>query len=739
MVNFKVLLKMYENFIENDVLGTQDLLKLGLNKNDLTRLVATGKLVRPKKGKYAVGDVEGLLVYSKVHFGKRNHNPIMARKALAKAVELSPDNGKVQTRMFLNAIIDQNFDQALKSFEVMDKTDNIYYKQDQNMWLYLLSFVGELPEKYQERVRKMTYADIKVLDEDKRYEDKALQEKIRTNMMNYSFKVASSLTNAIPMGDKKIASAITEVLLKEAIKGSIKTHNNLYALIDEHKYAEAVELLKKEKSIHGLNRSDEQALLVMSDLLLMNEEKKAPVVKAGYKGNNTYFAIQAKDYVAAERINSEWFARQETKSRSAKVLHKLLEEAKAEVLKLGGSSVEVAEMKTPSKKKVDKVGGQLFTEITLSFMQQDVDQATELIGQYLEHLDKKDLKDYVNDLVKLSVLNDDKSFVEPLETLAELSKNDFEFTPAGYIQDFYFNLARKKFQHAAVCLDILSMSEKLGSVHINVGEMKNSLLEDAMKAGYTEESLGLKERIVLTNEDKTAMLPEEKVTTVAEVMSTVGEKVTGDEEEKEVVGNNNGETVVPQDNDSSLVEEPSQVTYTVLDAVDRLLEDTNLIMLEPMSEEDIERVVETTTSFQKIQTYVLEEETGEKRVVLRYYDEKGPYVDFKLALQTADSKFKSEEYEDAIDLYQSVLPKLESPRAFIYARLGEAYEKCEDYCRAIDYYTMAEAQSNADKGEEFTFSEHINKLKEKSGYNGVSVTEDTTTAEKKENAQYKKV
>ena len=672
MVNFKVLLKMYESFIENDILGTQDLLKLGLNKNDLTRLVSTGKLVRPKKGKYAVGDAEGLLNYAKVKFGKRNHNPVMARKALAKAVELSPDNGKVQTRMFLNAIIEHDFEQALKSFDVMDKTDNIYYKQDQNMWLYLLSFVCELPDKYKERVSEMTYDNIRVLDADKRYENKSLQEKIRSNIMNYSFKVASSLCNAVSMGDKKLAAVITEILLKEAIKESIKTHNDLYALIDEHRYVEAIELLKKEKNIHGLNKSDEQLLLVMSDLLIMKEEKKVPIVKKVYEGNNTYHAIQAKDYVAAERINSEWLARQETQGRSSKALHKLLGEAKAEILKLEGSSVNFSEIETSNKKSVDKVGVQMFADITFCFMQHDVDYAIELIGKYLSHLNKQELEDYINDLVKLSVLNQDNSFVEPLETLAELAKDDFDFTPALYIQDFYYNLARKRFQQAAIYLDILSMSEKLGNIHINVEEMKSSLLEDAMKFGYTEESLGLKEKIVLTNDDKNALLPAEKVVSVAEVMSTVGESATRNQgkKEKEGVENNDGETVVPQDNNSSLLEEPSQVTYTVLDAVDRLLEDTNLIMLEPMSEEDIERVVETATSFQKIQTYVLEEETGEKRVILRYYDEKGPYVNFKLALQTADYKFRHEEYQDAIDLYQSVLPKLESPRAFIYARLA---------------------------------------------------------------------
>ena len=30
----------------------------------------------------------------------------------------------------------------------MDKTDNAKYKKDQNLWLFLLSFVCELPDEY---------------------------------------------------------------------------------------------------------------------------------------------------------------------------------------------------------------------------------------------------------------------------------------------------------------------------------------------------------------------------------------------------------------------------------------------------------------------------------------------------------------------------------------------------------------------------------------------------------------
>lgn len=721
MVNFKILFKMYGEYLEKDILTTQELLSLGLNKNDLTKLVEEGKLVRPKKGKYVIGNAKGLLTFANVCFGKKVHNPELGRKALLKAIEIDPNNGSLQTRVFFNSIISNDFDQAVKSFEILDKIDNQYYKQDNNLWLYLLSFMGDLPEHYKERVREMTYDDIKVLPGDKRYSDKDLQHKIRKNIMNKSFRSASSMMKDVNGRDKKINLDIVEVLLGYATCNSIKVHSDLYRLINDQNYAAAKNILLSELSIHGLNKTDYILLTALSDLIGMRNEDKLPVVNQDSQ-DDTYSAVMAHDYVKAYNLNKEYIARGNARNSSSKALEKVLNEIKVEMTRLD-RNINFNSNNGIDVKKVDKVGDRLFTELTICLTNQDIEEANSLINKYLAHLGKQDWKDYVNDLVQLSVLDNDKGFTRPMEALTDLAKDEFEFLSAVYIQDFYYNLARKQFYKAALYLDILSMSEKLGGIHINVAEMKSRLLEDAASVGISEADLGLTKKVLLTDSEKNALLPADKVLSVSDVMATVGEsdEVTVSEEKKGVT--NDGETLVPQE--EIVVEEPSQVTYAVLDVVDRLLEDTNLIMLEPMSEEDIERVVETTTSFQKIQTYVLEEETGEKRVVLKYFDPNGPYVNFTGALRLANYKYRNGDFEEMIDIYHQLLPKLESPKSFIYARIAEGYDKLGDYEKAIDYYTVAEATSVASSDQvELNFTNRVNQLKAKCGYNGVVVADD---------------
>ena len=69
------------------------------------------------------------------------------------------------------------------------------------------------------------------------------------------------------------------------------------------------------------------------------------------------------------------------------------------------------------------------------------------------------------------------------------------------------------------------------------------------------------------------------------------------------------------------------------------------------------------------------------------------------------------------------MPKLEKPRSFIFARLGNCYRQTTydgDYSKAIDYYTMAMAQS-AEEDVPLDFTDLITDLKNKSKYNGKKI------------------
>ncbi len=716
MINFKNTMEMYDRFVDRDYLSTQDLLALGFNKNDLTKMIDDGRLKRPRRGYYEVDNVDGLFNYVKLLFGKRYRNTERAIKGLNKCSRLAPDNKSIQTRVFLNALYENKFDDCFKAFEVLDQTDNEFYKQDNNFWLYLLSFVTEVPEKYQERVRNMRFEDMKVLDGDKRFTDVVTQNNLRRNAFYQKFKNARSM--AIPDVDKKINFAISDKLLSYAVKQNIEDHNYLFELIFDGKYEEAITLLEGAKEFRRLNRNDENILNVLKDLTSILNGVFPEVILEDTSIVSK--AILNHDYEKTLELLDRYT--DGNKNRTNKCLTHLITVILNEKKKLNVSDVvsssneddfDLDKEIVASKKMMDKTEDDLFSQLTISLMNQNMDEAYSYINRYLSFIDKSKYRYFVEDMAKLDLLNGDRSFQETMFCLTDIKNDQFEYYVSSYIQGFYFNLARKEFNKAALYLDILSMSQELGGNKFSVYDMKSRLLEDS---GMSEEELGFRSKEEKSNSEKDALVPAENIISVNDVMSEVRAEF---KEEELGIETGDEETIVPQDDDA-FVEEPGQVAYALVDVVDQLLDDTNLIMLQPMSEEEIKRVVQTTQNFPKIQTIVFEEETGEKRVVLRYFNKYGEYVNFKETLQEANRKFNNWEYEDAIELFQSVLPKLENPKAFIYSKLGFAYMKTTydgDYSKAIDYLTMASITKDS-SSVDIDYGKVIRDLKAKCKYDG---------------------
>lgn len=692
MINFNNEKNMYDLFIDKDVLTTQELLGAGFTNKDLTRLIESGKLKRVKRGLYELENAQGLFKYTQILFSKRYRDLDRAKKGLKRCIEIEPDNGSIHTRLFLDSIVTGDFEQALQSFQVMDKTDNQFYMRDQNLWLYMLSFVTELPEEYKQKVKNMKLVDVLTIEKDKRYSDRLLQNRIRNAIFRHNFKEALELSKgSLPNCDKKIGSVITEKLLSKVIEVHVRDHDHLYDLISNCNYEEAEQLLLGAKELHGINPADEQFLVVLQDLISIIRDKKIPEVDYSKDIVSFNDALMAHDYTTLMKIYR--CSSNRKFSKSSKFMGILLERVDSEISKLklvNSNETPVAEEVVEEVTPVNEEANTMFANIAASLLSQDVDTAFGLLEDYLASIGKSNFRGYVADLIKLSVLEKDTSFREPILLLSTLSRDEFDFSVAAYIQDFYFNVARKQFKEAAIYLDILSMSEELGGVPIPTYDLREKLIDDAAMAGITKEELGLKEKEVPVVENN---IPEE--------VQDLSEKVPVEE----------------------TIESLMDIPYGITDVLDDILNDVNMIMLEPMSDEDIAKVVDAAVKVPKVQAITIKEATGEKRVVLRYYDKFGPYINISATLKAADEKYKNWEYEEAIDLYQSVMPKLEKPRSFIFARLANCYRQTTydgDFSKAIDYYTMAMAQS-AEEVEPLDFTDLITSLKSKSKYNGKKI------------------
>ena len=669
MVNFKIEMSIYDKFIDKKELTTKELLELGLNSHDLTNLVNEGKIRRVRRGFYDLEKCDGLFNYANILASKKYKNYERFQQALNRCLEIEPNNGKVHTRLLLDSLHKNNFEQAVESIRILSNSSNDAYKRDANLWLFMLSFITELPDDLKKIVSSLKLEDVLTREDDLRYEDKLSQNKIRSNIFNYKFSYASDDLNELNIKKKPIYFLITEKLLSMVKYYDMRNQQNISNLLIDGKYEEVRDLLIKDRDLHGLSNVNKEILIILEDLIGVINDKRVPEVENMPDSDYLYVEIQKHNYERALQLYRDFPVK--NVSYGVKSVGLLLERINEEINKLNNEEVRAL-----------SVGSDIFVNITNALQSGDVDKAFLLLDQYLESINKKQYKNYIANLIKLDVLNGDRGFVESMHELSCVGRDKELFDVALYIQDFYFNLVNKNYMKAAVYLNLISMSKSLGGVEVEVSQMRRTLIDEAFKNNIKESDLGLlgKEEVVVEDD-----LSEE--------------------------------IVAPEIEDLP-------ITYTLGDAIDDVVNEVNLLMLEPMSDEEISFVTDTCQATDCVQSIVVEEEDGTKRVFLRYYDKNGPYVDISGTLRLANFKYKNREYEEAIELFERVLPKIENPRSFIYSKLGIAYRnitKDNDYSKAIDYLTLATAASASEENV-VDYTDLINKLKFRSNYNGVVLT-----------------
>ena len=189
MINEENLNKLYEIIIKENKLTTKKLNEIGFNSTDITKLIKDGIIKREARGIYTFCDVEKLFYYGKKLIEEKNY--VIADKCFEVCYKLNPEHPGTCFQLFIRSIDSRNYESAFKYFDVIFKTDNVYYLQDRNFYLYLLSIITDVPERYKDKVYNLTYQDIHIHADDKRFANIPAQNHIRSLVFSRKFGVAT--------------------------------------------------------------------------------------------------------------------------------------------------------------------------------------------------------------------------------------------------------------------------------------------------------------------------------------------------------------------------------------------------------------------------------------------------------------------------------------------------------------------------------------------------------------------
>lgn len=712
MINEENLNKLYKDVLEGVELTTKELNSFGFNSKDLNDLIEQGSIIRVKKGLYALKSVDELFYYGKQLIAQKEYDK--ATQCFQKCFEIDPTHTGVCFQLFLRCIQNKDYEKAFEYFDIFYNSENEFYNADSNFYLYLLSMITPLPENHREYAKFLKLEDFRIDFNDKRYANVHLQNKVRLSALNQRFTLAAKqLNEAIQeKGSLSVQDIIIKTLLTQAIEVQIQNRNNVINLIKQKKFEDIIEFYKKMEASHHLSISDSYTFILTNELLNIIHTKNIPEKKI-FSTDNIFEAIDGKNYELALSLVTAGNQKFNV-NKDATTLALLLDEIVSKCRELNGNvrqeqkitPVTISEkMPKPSEESTIVEHKSSFADIIKFLMNGDLDNSFRTLRSYLASLNKSDYEFLIVDLIKISLLEKDIAFTKPMTALTLISRESYSFDISTYIQEFYINLSQNKFEEARIYLDIISKGNKLG--------------QDCVIADGLYQVLESSEKLLDYKRNSTALNPVDdalensKKNSPSTIQPQTGYSVP---EKKPIV-----ETPIqPQQKTQVQVSKPIQkeeITQEKRDSekefmdkkYEELLNKKGVILLKPMDNSRIDRIVKMIENYPDMVAFVIGEE-NKQQVVLRYKPIIDEYVDGKNLITLGNQAYKEGNYDECIANYLQLLQLFDNPKAIVYSKLGLAYMKKWKIPLAIDYLTIATDLSKKENVN-FDFSVLIAKLK----------------------------
>lgn len=436
MITEEKLNKVYEKTVDNNYFTTKELLEIGFTKNDLTKLVKEEVLLRLKRGQYTFIDVEQLFYYGKKFLFYKKYDK--ARSIFEACYKINPDHGGTLFQYFFKSIEEEKFIEAYKYLNKLIKvTENKHYQIDDNVYLYLLNEIIDLPAGYQALINSFELKDLEILPDDKRYDDHNVQNNIRKMIYKKDYLIACRKIQGVNASPQNI---IIKSLLREILRQEKLREEEIKNLIKEERYQEIVEILNKSRRLSY----QEEGVLDIAKYLVIISETKQPI-EGEYQGKSLIYAIKNGDFAKALAICISYnsYAKISNNNNSLYLI-------------LNAIIDKNEELRSSAKSKKN------ILEIEESILSRNIPEAINILKQFLKEIKKEKYEVLAIKVLKLNLLQKTTNLKYFLNFLNGLLENRIELNINELIHEYNTDFKNKNNEKATLILEILQILETLG-------------------------------------------------------------------------------------------------------------------------------------------------------------------------------------------------------------------------------------------------------------------------------------
>lgn len=303
--------KIYEAITNGKKLTKELILKLGYKEEEFDKLIENNIITKTETGEYTLISVDNYFNYH--IFLLQNGFTKEAISCLEMCYEKDPQNNKIIFALMKMYVRTKKYNQAFAVFEQLDNNAEKNLKQDTNLYLYLLSIVCNYPEKYKERVLKLTYSDIKTTDSNK-YPEINNQNRLRTFLIDGQHTLAiylykNKLVKLFPEFQERL---FIEELFKQIIEVEEKKYFSFQTLIETQNYEEIVKYIETKRTTKKINYFEALTYYISKKIITINLKKEVPIVKE-VKTNTLKEVLKSDNYKLLLQIvkNADTFNKKE--------------------------------------------------------------------------------------------------------------------------------------------------------------------------------------------------------------------------------------------------------------------------------------------------------------------------------------------------------------------------------------------------------------------------------------------
>ncbi len=461
--------KIYELLIKGKKLSLINLVLCGLSIKEIDSLCKGGILYQNGLANYEFKDAEGIFEYGKHMTAFRNY--YKARRSFEICLTINPNHIEANKRFVLNSIFLAKYKEAIDYLKPLQTSTNIHTRHDFNLWLYLLSYVTELPLQLVQLVKKMKFEDIAALKGDPRYPDIESENNIRKLVFEQKFYDASIFMKEHEQSYHKTDNIIFYDLTKAARKKKKTRFYSLIGKLMKKDYQGVTDFLKMEKTTHSLTDSRETFLLVCEAIIKMRQTGNPIIPIEGeaddYLGNICLNRYDLANSALENSHRSPGFERQTAFLRDC-----LIEANDLQKKAMMNSPIEPIN---------------ILKAIEEALEQKNYFRATNLIKIYLKKIGKEKHFYILENLLDISSLLKEPCTLEMLQVLSKLADDTFYFDACACIYSIDTYL---KSNHLCVAKCLIRMlSEALNNDHIDIPKNEVEDMISALNSTLTTKSL----------------------------------------------------------------------------------------------------------------------------------------------------------------------------------------------------------------------------------------------------------